>query len=49
MVENKEKEIVKYDGKWWVLESISESGMATLWSNGKPALIPKELIEYRKN
>lgn len=42
---NKETPIVKYDNRWWVLEGISKSGMATLWRNGQPCIIPENLIE----
>lgn len=44
----KEKPVVKYDEKWWLLESVSEKGMATLYRNGQPALVPESEIEYDK-
>lgn len=40
----KETEVVRYNNKWWVLEKESD-GMATLWRNGSPTLIPVHLIE----
>lgn len=43
-----EKDVVKYDGRWWLLESVSEKGMATLYRNGQPALVPESDIEYDK-
>jgi len=46
MTEN-EKPLVKYDGKWWVLYSVKD-GMATIWTNGQPALVPEELLQYEK-
>lgn len=48
MTNENEKDVVKYDGKWWLLESVSEKGMATLYRNGQPALVPESEIEYDK-
>jgi len=48
MTNENEKDIVKYDEKWWLLESVSEKGMATLYRNGQPALVPESEIEYDK-
>ncbi len=42
-----EKEIVKYDDKYWVLEKISESDMATIWRDGQPAIVP--VIQLERN
>lgn len=44
---DKEKPIVKYDGKWWVMESV-QNGMATLWRDGQPAVVPERLIEAKQ-
>lgn len=43
-----EKPLVKYDGKWWMLDAVSESGMASIWRNGQPALVPEKVLEYYK-
>lgn len=42
---DEEKEIVKYDGKWWVLYKENDNGTYELWSNGQPALVPTKDIE----
>ncbi|WP_158512795.1 hypothetical protein [Priestia filamentosa] len=34
-----EKEIVKYDDKWWMLEKVSDNNMATIWRNGQSAIV----------
>lgn len=36
--------IVKYDNKWWTLESI-ENGKAVLWRNGESVKVDLELVE----
>lgn len=40
-----EHPIVKYDNKWWTMESI-ENGKAVLWRDGKRVTVDLELVEH---
>lgn len=40
-----DKPIVEYEGTYWVLEKVSESGMATIWRNGQPAIVPSNMLK----
>lgn len=43
---NEDNRIVKYDGKWWAFEGV-KNGMATIWRDGLPAIVPHDMIEYQ--
>lgn len=39
-----DKPLVKFNNQWWVLETI-RNGMAIIWRNGSPAIVPINLIQ----
>lgn len=43
-----EKEIVKYDNRWHVLDKVSSDGIATLLRNGEATLVPIKLIKRKE-
>ncbi|MFD1707681.1 MULTISPECIES: hypothetical protein [Siminovitchia] len=40
--------LVRYDGKIWMIDAISDKGMATIFSNGQVAIAPEKELEYLK-